>query len=79
MIRAEIFTLPLLYAGVFLAAVIALWLLSEWKRSRRRRKELRRLCQCRLCAAWIRHGENEDLFTCPSCGALNEPNLLNDI
>jgi hypothetical protein len=68
MIRAELSFLPLLYAGVFLAAVLL-----------RRRRDLRVLCQCRLCAEWIRHSGGEKLLRCPSCGALNEPNLTNDI
>lgn len=79
MIRAELSFLPLLYAGVFLAAVLMLWLLYEWRCARRRRRQLRDLCQCRLCAEWIRHSGSEMLLRCPSCGALNEPNLINDI
>jgi hypothetical protein len=79
MIRTGLYLLPLLYTGVFLAALLTLWLFYEWRRSRGRRAEFRGLCQCRLCAEWIRHGKSPGPFTCPSCGALNEPNYLNDI
>jgi hypothetical protein len=79
MIRAGLQILPLLYAGVFLAAIVLLWLFYERGRTRRRRADLRGLCQCRLCAEWIRHGKSPGPFTCPSCGALNEPNSLIDI
>lgn len=79
MIRASFPLLPLLYAGVFLAAVLALWLLYSWSLARRRRQDRVGLCQCRLCAEWMRHGGGKSLVRCPSCGALNEPSIGNDI
>jgi uncharacterized paraquat-inducible protein A len=79
MIRVDLWILPLLYAGVFLAAILALWLWSAWRQARRRSKERSTLCQCRLCAAWLRHEGSGPLLRCPTCGALNEPGLINDI
>lgn len=71
--------LPLIYAGVLLAAVLLVWVWSAWRQARCRRKEIRDLCQCRLCAAWLRHDGTSVLLRCPQCGALNEPKLSNDI
>jgi hypothetical protein len=79
MITLPLHVMPLLYAGVFLAAVIALWLLYDRRRERRRREMWQGLSQCRLCAEWLRHGVDAKLFRCPSCGALNEKNHYNDI
>lgn len=79
MITLPLHDLPFLYAGVLLAAVIALWLAYDWRRERRRRKMWRVLGQCRLCAEWLRHKAGAKLFRCPSCGALNEKNQINDI
>lgn len=79
MIRVELSQLPLIYAGVLLAAILAVWLLSEWRRGRRRRRERRGLFQCRLCAEWVRRVGAAPLVRCPVCGALNEPRGHNDI
>jgi len=79
MIRAELWDLPLLYAGVALAIILFVWVASGLRRSRRRRRERRALFQCRLCAEWIRHVGRETLVRCPACGALNEPQRTNDI
>ena len=79
MITLPLHFMPLAYAGVFLAAVIALWLLYDRRREQCRREIRRELSQCRLCAEWLRHGAEAKLFRCPSCGALNEKNHLNDI
>jgi hypothetical protein len=79
MIRAEFFSLPLIYATAVLAIVLLLWLGYEWRRARRRRREFADLDQCRLCAEWIRRGEKVALWRCPSCGALNEPAAKNPI
>ena len=79
MIRADLWDLPLLYAGVALAVILAVWVASGWRRSRSRRRERRGLFQCRLCAEWIRHDGPETLVLCPACGALNEPQRTNDI
>jgi len=73
MIRVEMSFLPLLYATVLLAAVVAVWLAGIWRESRRRRREWRELSQCRLCATWVRPGA--DLWRCPDCRALNERNV----
>ena len=79
MIRIGLPVLPLVYAGVFLAAVLALWLFYAWRRARRRCRDRAGLFQCRLCAEWIRHGGARGLVRCPSCGALNEHSTGNDI
>lgn len=79
MIKASLPLLPLVYSGVFLAAVLGLWLLYEWNSARRRRRDRIGLSQCRLCAEWMRHGGGKRLLRCPSCGALNEPSTGNDI
>lgn len=79
MITLPLYDLPLLYAGLFLAGVLALWLAYDWRRERRRRAMRQGLSQCRLCAEWLRHDAGAALFRCPSCGALNEQNHLNDI
>jgi len=79
MISLPLYHLPLLYAAVFLAGVLALWLLYIW-RCRGRRRDMRQgLSQCRLCSEWLRHGKGSSLVRCPSCGALNERNFINDI
>jgi hypothetical protein len=80
MMRLSLSTLPLLYAGVFLAAVLGLWLLCAWSQAGQRRRDRRDLAQCRLCAEWIRHDRSTALVRCPGCGAVNETNLsINDI
>jgi uncharacterized membrane protein YccC len=79
MIRAELWHLPLLYAGVLSAALLAAWVVSDWRRRRTRRRERGALCQCRLCAEWIRPPGRETLVRCPVCGALNEPQRTDDI
>lgn len=79
MIRVPLPALPLLYSGLFLAAVLALWLLYERGRAARRRRDRQGLCQCRLCAEWIRNAGGAPLVRCPSCGALNEQNSTNDL
>jgi hypothetical protein len=79
MITLPLYVLPLVYASVLLAAVLALWLGYTWRCRRRRRKMRRGLSQCRLCAEWLRHGTGVKLFRCPSCGALNEQNFIYDI
>ncbi len=79
MIRVSLPMLPLAYAGVFLAAVLVLWLFYGWRRARRRRRDRAGLFQCRLCAEWIRHGGGRVLVRCPSCGATNEQTTGNDI
>jgi hypothetical protein len=79
MITLPIYVLPLVYAAVLLAAVLVLWLAYAWRCRRRRRKLWQGLSQCRLCAEWLRHGREAALFRCPSCGALNERNFINDI
>lgn len=80
MIRVGLAPLIFAYAGVFLAAILALWLFYGWRRARRRHRDRAGLFQCRLCAGWIRHGGPDGLVRCPSCGAINEPtNTGNDI
>jgi hypothetical protein len=80
MIRMSLSVLPLLYAGVFLAAVLGLWLFYAWSQAGQRRRDRRDLAQCRLCAEWIRHNRSTGLVRCPACGAVNETNLIiNDI
>ncbi len=79
MINLPLNSLPLLYTGVFLAAVLVLWLFYDWRRERLRRSARRQLCQCRLCAEWLRHVSQATLFRCPACGAINEKNFINDI
>jgi len=79
MITMPLYVMPLAYAAVFLAAVLVLWLAYAWRRERRRRKMWLGLCQCRLCAEWLRHERSAALFRCPACGALNEHNIINDI
>jgi len=73
MIHVSLPQWPLLYAGVLLGALLALWIVSAWRRARRERRELRGLFQCRLCAEWIRRPGRADLLRCRACGALNEP------
>lgn len=79
MITLPLYDLPFLYAGVLLAAVLALWLIYDRRRERRRREMRRGLGQCRLCAEWLRYTSGAKLFRCPSCGALNEKSNYNDI
>jgi len=78
-ITLPLYALPFVYAAVFLAAVMLLWLAYAWRRERRRRKMRQGLSQCRLCAEWLRHGREATLFRCPACGAVNEHNYINDI
>jgi uncharacterized paraquat-inducible protein A len=75
----DLFSLPLFYVAATLAVIFAAWLSSAWGQVRRRRRERRNLCQCRLCAAWLRHEGRVNLLRCPVCGALNEPGVSNDI
>lgn len=80
MIRAGLTSLLFAYAGVFLAAVLVLWLIYGQGRARRRHRDRAGLFQCRLCAEWIRHREPQGLVRCSSCGAINEqPMTGNDI
>jgi hypothetical protein len=80
MIRTGLYNLPLLYAAGLLAVVLLLWLLNDWRRFRARRREIRHLFQCRLCAGWIRHqAKTSALVRCAACGALNEHGRGNDL
>ncbi len=80
MIRTALHVLPLVYAAGLLAVVVLLWLVNDWRRTRRRRRERRDLFQCRLCAGWIRHDAGDSvLVRCASCGALNEHERGNDL
>ena len=79
MITMPLYAMPFAYAAVFLVVVLVLWITYTWRRERRRRKMWRALSQCRLCADWLRHARGAKLFRCPSCGALNEHNFINDI
>jgi Flp pilus assembly protein TadB len=79
-IRMGLHSLPLLYAAGLLSVVLLVWLVTDWRRSRRRRRERRDLFQCRLCAGWIRHGgQPSTLVRCASCGALNERGRGSDL
>ncbi len=53
MITLPLYTMPLVYAALFLAAVVVLWLLYDRRRERRRREMWQGLSQCRLCAEWL--------------------------
>ncbi len=80
MIRAGLATLLFAYAGVFLAAILVLWLVYGRGRVRRRHRDRIGLFRCRLCAEWLRHRDKHGLVRCPSCGAMNEPTITgNDI
>jgi len=79
MIALPFSDLPLVYAAILLGAVLLLWLGYDRRRERRRRRMLRTLCQCRLCAVWLRPDEKWRLFRCPSCGALNEMTRGSDL
>jgi hypothetical protein len=80
MIRTGLHVLPLLYAAGLLAVLLASWLVNDWRRARRRRRERRDLFQCRLCAGWIRHERKVSaLVRCAACGALNEHGRGNDL
>jgi len=80
MIRSGLHILPLLYAAGLLAFVLFLWLLNDWRSTRRRRRESRDLFQCRLCAEWIRHeAKASALVRCAACGAVNEHGRGNDL
>ena len=80
MIRTGLHVLPLIYAAGLLALVLLLWMVNDWRRALRRRRERRGLFQCRLCAGWIRHGGKVSaLVRCAACGALNEHGRGNDL
>ena len=79
MIRANLPFLPLLYAVILTAAVLLLWLVGEWRRGRRRKREWQAIGQCRLCASWVRPPTSGDLWRCPSCRALNERSVPVDL
>lgn len=79
MIALPLQSFPLVYAGVFLAMVLLLWLRYDRRRERRRRRMRQGIGQCRLCAEWLRFGGKSELFRCPACGALNETNQSNDL
>jgi hypothetical protein len=80
MIRTGLHVLPLIYAAGLLALVLLLWMVNDWRRARRRRRERRGLFQCRLCAGWIRNGGKVSaLVRCAACGALNEHGRGNDL
>jgi len=79
-IRTGLHDLPLLYAAGLLVVVLVLWIVNDWRRARRRRRERRDLFQCRLCSGWIRHeGMASSLVRCAACGALNEHGRGNDL
>lgn len=79
MIALPLSAMPLVYAALLFSAVLLLWLGYDRRRERRRREALRKLCQCRLCAEWLRPDGTWKLFRCPSCGALNEMTRGNDL
>lgn len=79
MIRAHLPFLPLLYAVAVTGAVLLVWLVGEWRRSRRRKREWREIGRCRLCAAWVRPPSTSGLWRCPSCRALNERSVPADL
>lgn len=77
MIRLPLAQIPLAYAAVCLAVILALWLLYEHSRARRARLARRNIGRCRLCAQPVRFGGKRKLYRCPACGALNEPEQIN--
>lgn len=80
MIRTGLHILPLIYAAGLLAVLLVLWLVKDWRRARRGKRERRHLFQCRLCAEWIRHkGKAPSLVRCAACGALNEHGRASDL
>lgn len=79
MIRAHLPLLPLVYAVIPAGLVLILWLVGEWRRMRQRRREWRRIGQCRLCAEWVRPVAGADLWRCPVCRSLNERSVPVDL
>lgn len=60
------------YVWVLLAVVGLIWVVGEWRRLRRWRRERRGEVACRLCGRVFHDPTPEALVPCPSCQALNE-------
>jgi rRNA maturation endonuclease Nob1 len=78
-IRVSLSALIAIYLLVFLAAVLLIWLSSEWNRRRRERRALRWRLRCVICAFEFEDRTDALLPRCPRCGSLNERFKLNRI
>ena len=72
MIRVELPVLVFIYLFVFLAAIFSIWIVYEWLRQRREKRNLRYRVQCTICASIFEDRTSSLLARCPRCGSLNE-------
>ena len=72
MIRVSLSVLVFVYLFGFLAAVLGVWLWSEYRRQRRERLASRNRIRCSLCSFEYEDVSTDPLARCPRCGSLNE-------
>ena len=72
MIRISLSLLVLIFLGLMLGPIFALWLLNEYRRSQRERAAFAHVLRCSACALEFEDRTDTELPPCPRCGKLNE-------
>jgi rRNA maturation endonuclease Nob1 len=71
-IRVSLGVLVLIFLAVMVGPIFGLWLLNEYRRSQRERAAFAHVLRCTMCALEFEDRTDDDLPTCPRCGAPNE-------
>ncbi len=79
MIRVSMEFLVLIFLGLMLGPIFALWLLNEYRRGRRERAAFRYVLRCAVCALEFEDRSEAELPACPRCGSLNERRAISMI
>lgn len=72
MIQVSLSVLILIFLGLMLGPIFALWLLNEYRHQRRERAAFQHVLRCRMCSFEFADGTDALLPRCPRCGSLNE-------
>ena len=67
------------YLVIILVMLFGVWIIREWARKRREKKERRHRFVCNICGGTYENKTRNDITECPDCGALNERALLSDL
>ena len=72
MIRVHLSLLVVIYLGLMVGPVLALWLFNEFRRQRRERAAFRFVLRCGMCAFEFEDRTETLLPKCPRCSSLTE-------
>ena len=67
------------YLVIILVMLFGVWIIREWARKRREKKERRHRFICNICGGTYEDKTRNDITECPDCGALNERAWLSDL